>query len=103
MQIEQLPPPDDSAASDAAIDAVMQAWAAENKVRFVNRSYGEYTTDPLSLATLQHLVRLTISATRQDCADVCNSVPVRVGNDGIWRCEVQAAILGPRPPHPQKG
>ena len=51
---------------------IVKKWADDNHVSTVNRSYGEQTTAPVSLAALENLVRAAMMAEREACAKVCD-------------------------------
>jgi len=55
------------------IHEIVKTWAADNNVSTVNRSYGEQTTTPVSVDTLENLVRSAMLVEREACANVCES------------------------------
>jgi hypothetical protein len=47
---------------------IVKKWADDNNVSTVNRSYGEQTAAPVSVASLENLVRAAMMAEREACA-----------------------------------
>lgn len=55
---------------------IVKKWVDDNHVSTVNRSYGEQTTAPVSVAALENLVRAAMTAEREACAKVCDDVAI---------------------------
>ncbi len=66
------------------VRALVAKWAGDNHIKTVNRSYGEQTTDTVSVAALERLVRSAIETGREACA--------KVEDARAMRCEEKVAL-----------